>query len=218
MLFSLDQGVGDAAPAATVTASVPYHYVGRNSTEPVTVTVKDATGRPLEGVRVDVAFPAPAGGTTLLRRYTTAAGTVTAYGSVGTSPFGQRRTIVVTVTTGDVTKTPTTWFIPTHRLASGKAGFSSHVNDGTVKPGQTIRVASVARDTKGHPVANLVVHWTWTFSNGRVVKTTATTNALGKAVSWLPVTTSMPKGLVHITAHVQSGSSNRTSTTSFRRY
>jgi hypothetical protein len=218
MLYSLDKGVGDAAPAATVTASVKYRYAGRNSTEPVTVTVKDASGRPLEGVRVDIAFPAPAGGTVLLRRYTTAAGTVTAYGAVGTSPFGKRRDVVVTVTTGAVTKTPTTWFMATYRLASGTAGFSSHVNDGTVRPGQTIRVASVAHDTKGRPVANLVVHWTWTFSNGRVVKTSATTNALGKAVTSMPVTTNMPKGKVHMTAHVQSGSVNRTSTTSFRRY
>ena len=218
MLYSIDKGVGDAAPAATVTATVKYRYAGRNSTEPVTVTVKDGSGRPLEGVRVDVAFPTPAGGTTLLRRYTTAAGTVTAYGSVGTSPFGKRRDVVVTVTTGDVTRTPTTWFMATYKLATGKAGFSSHVNDGTVRPGQTIRVASVAHDTKGRPVANLVVHWSWTFSNGRVITTTANTNALGKAVSSMPVTTSMRKGLVRITAHVQSGGINRTSTTSFRRY
>jgi hypothetical protein len=62
------------------------------------------------------------------------------------------------------------------------------------------------------------VHWTWTFSNGRVVKTSATTNALGKAVTSMPVTTNMPKGKVRMTAHVQSGGVNRTSTTSFRRY
>ena len=67
-------------------------------------------------------------------------------------------------------------------------------------------------------MANLVVHWSWTFSNGRVITTTANTNALGKAVSSMPVTTSMRKGLVRITAHVQSGGINRTSTTSFRRY
>ncbi len=67
-------------------------------------------------------------------------------------------------------------------------------------------------------MANLVVHWTWAFSNGRVIKTSASTNALGKAVSSLPVTTSMPKGLVRITARAQSGGVNRASTTSFRRY
>lgn len=218
ILYSLDQGVGEAMPAGTVTASVKYRYAGWNTSEPVTVSVKDAAGRPLEGIRVDIAFPLPAGGTTLLRRYTTASGTVTTYGAVSTSPFGKRRDVVVTVTTGDVTKTSTTWFVATHRLAAGTAGFSSHVNDGTVRPGQTIRVASVAHDTKGRPAANLVVRWTWAFSNGRVIKTTGTTNALGKAVSSLPVTRSMPKGLVRITAHVQSGSVNRTSTTSFRRY
>ena len=218
ILYSLDQGVGDAAPAASVTTGVKYHYVARNTTETVYVTVKDAAAHPLEGVRVDIAFPTASGGTTLLRRYTTAAGTVTTYGAIGASPLGQRRDIVVTVTTGAVTKTPRTWFIATRRLAGGSAGFKSHVNDATVKPGQTIRVASLAHDTAGRPVANLKVSWTWTFSNGHVVKTTGDTNALGKAVSWLPVTSRMPKGTVRITAHVQAGSVNRTSTTSFRRY
>ena len=92
------------------------------------------------------------------------------------------------------------------------------MNDSTVRPGQTIRVASLVHDTAGRPVANLKVSWTWTFSNGHVVRTTGDTNALGKAVSWLPVTSRMPKGIVRITAHVQAGSVNRTSTTSFRRY
>jgi hypothetical protein len=124
ILYSLDQGVGDAAPAASVTTSVKYHYVARNTTETVYATVKDATAHPLEGVRVDIAFPTASGGTTLLRRYTTAAGTVTAYGAIGASPLGLRRDIVVTVTTGAVTKTRTTWFTPPAGLPPGRPGSS----------------------------------------------------------------------------------------------
>ena len=64
ILYSLDHGVGDAAPAATVSARLKYTYVAQNTTETIYVTVRDAAGRPLEGVRVDIAFPNPAGGTT----------------------------------------------------------------------------------------------------------------------------------------------------------
>ncbi len=217
ILYSLDKGVGDAAPAATVSARLKYTYVAQNTTETIYVTVKDAAGRPLEGVRVDIAFPKPAGGTTLVRRYTTSAGTVTAYASVGASPLGKHRDVVVTVRTSGVTKTPTTWFMTTRRLAAGTSGFKTYVNDSTVTPGQTIRVGSWARDTAGRNVANLKVSWTWTFSNGAVIKTSGYTNTNGRAYSTIPITWGMGKGLAHITAHVQSGSVNRTSTTTFRR-
>jgi hypothetical protein len=66
-------------------------------------------------------------------------------------------------------------------------------------------------------VANLKVSWTWTFSNGAVLKTSGFTNTNGRAYSTIPITWGMGKGFAHITAHVQSGSVNRTSTTSFRR-
>src|SRR4029077_19668289 len=103
-----DQGV-DVIPAATVSARVRYTYIAKYTTQTVYVTVKDAAGHPLEGVRVDIAFPKPAGGTTLIRRYTTADGKVTAYGGVGASPYGRRRDVKVTVQTGEVTMTPTPW-------------------------------------------------------------------------------------------------------------
>ena len=89
---------------------------------------------------------------------------------------------------------------------------------GNATLGQTLRVGSLARDTKGRPVANLKVSLTWTFSNGRVTHSVAYTNALGKAVSALAITTNTPRGRVHVTARVQSGSVNRSATTTFRRY
>lgn len=218
LLYSIDQGVGGAAPAASVKASVRYRYAAKNSTQTVYVTVKDATGLPLQGIRVDIAFPKPAGGTTLLRRYTTASGTVTAYAAIGASAFGQRRDVAVTVKTGDVVKTATTWFTTSRKLASGSAGFKTAVNDTTVYPGQTVRVGSLARDTSGRGVPNLKVSWTWTFSNGKVVRTSGYTNALGRALTTMPITGDTPRGTVRVVAHTQSGSVNRTSTASFRRY
>ena len=63
LLYSLDQGVGDAAPAGSVVATLRYSHIAQNTTETVYVTVKDAFGRPLEGIRVDVAFPEGGRGT-----------------------------------------------------------------------------------------------------------------------------------------------------------
>ena len=124
MLYSIDQGVGDAPPAASVKATVKYRYAAKNTTQTVYVTVKGAEGQPLEGVRVDIAFPKGTGGTTLLRRYTTKAGTVTAYGAIGASPFGVRRDVEVTVKTGDVVTTATTWFTTSRRLAAARPASS----------------------------------------------------------------------------------------------
>jgi hypothetical protein len=217
ILYSLDQGVGDAPPAASVKATVKWRYAAKNTTQTVYVTVKGAEGQPLEGIRVDIAFPKGTGGTTLLRRYTTKAGTVAAYGAIGDSPFGVRRDVVVTVKTGDVVTTATTWFTTSRRLAARSAGFNAWVNDTTVYPGQEVRVGSVTRDRLGRPVPNLKITWTWTFADGRVVKTSGYTSPLGKAYSTMPITDETPRGLVTVVARVQSGSVNRTSSTSFRR-
>ncbi|MBA3235146.1 MAG: hypothetical protein H0T59_04005 [Chloroflexi bacterium] len=218
VLYSIDRGVGDAATVGSVSASVKYTYAAQNAKQPVYVTVKDAGGGPLEGVRVDIDFPKPTGGTTLLRRYTDANGTVTAWGDVGASPFGVKRDVKVTVTTNDVTRTATPWFMATRKLASGTAGFKTWVKDSTVKVGQTVKIISRTRDTSGRPVAKLKVTWTWTFNDGSVKKTVGTTNSKGKARTTMLITSGTPKGTVKITARTQSARVHRTSYTSFRRY
>jgi zinc dependent phospholipase C len=218
MLYSIDQGVGEAAPAASVKTSVRWRYAAKNTTQTIYVTVKGAAGQPLEGVRVDIAFPNVTGGTRLLRRYTTRSGTVTAYAAIGASSFGTRRDLVVTVKTGDTVNTATTWFTTSRKLAARTAGFKTAVNDRTVYPGETIRVGSLARDTAGRGVPNLKVSWTLTFRNGTAVKASGYTNVLGRALTTMPITSGTPKGLVTVVARTQSGSVNRTSTTSFRIY
>ena len=120
--------------------------------------------------------------------------------------------------TGAVTMTPIRRFMATRRLAAGSAGFKSWVSDTTVHPGQTVRVASLARSSTGRGVANLKVTWTWTYANGRKFTTTGVTDANGKAVTTLPITATTPKGTVSVRATTQSGSVNRSSTTSFKRY
>ncbi len=218
LLYSLDSEVGDAPTVGSVSASVKYTYAAQNTKQPVYVTVKDAGGTPLEGVRVDIDFPKPSGGTTLLRRYTDANGKVTAWGNVGASPLGVKRDVKVTVTTNDVTKTATPWFMATRKLATGTAGFKTRVKDSTVTVGQTVKIISRTRDTSGRPVARLKVTWTWTFSDGSVRTSSATTNAKGKARTTMLITSDTPKGTVKITARTQSARVHRTSYTSFRRY
>ncbi len=218
MLYSIDQGVGEAAPVDSVKASVRWRYAAKNSTQTVSVTVKGVAGQPLQGVRVDIAFPNATGGTRLLRRYTSATGIATANAAIGASPFGVRRDVGVTVKTGDVVKTATTWFTTSRKLAAGTAGFKTAVNDRTAYPGQTIRVGSLARDTSGRGVPNLKVSWTLTFSNGKVVKGSGYTNAQGRVGMALLITGGTPKGLVSIVGRTQSASVNRTSTSSFRIY
>ncbi len=217
-LFSIDQGVGDAVPAASATASVRYRYIAQNTIQTVSVTVKDVGGRPLEGVRVDVAFPTAAGGTKLLRRYTNANGVASAWANIGASPLSLRRNVGVTVRTGDVVKRPTTWFMATRLLAAGTTGFKTSVDGATVTSGQAVRIGTLARGAGGHRVPNLKIAWTLTFSDGHVLKTSGYTNAMGRAVMTLPITESTPVGIVKVSARTQSGSVWRTSTTSFRRY
>ena len=218
MLYSIDQGVGEAAPVGSVKTSIRWRYAAKNSDQTIYVTVKGTEGQPLQGVRVDIAFPNATGGTRLLRRYTTASGTVTAYAAIGAIPFGAHRDVGVTVKTGDVVKTATTWFTTSRKLAAGTAGFKTAVNDRTVYPGETVRVGSLARDTSGRGVPNLKVSWTLTFHDGKVVKASGYTNAQGRALMTVPITDGTPKGLVSVVAQTQSASVNRTSTSSFGVY
>jgi hypothetical protein len=136
LLASINGGVA-IIPAATVSAKVRYRYIARSTTQTVYVTVKDAAGKPLQGVRVDIAFPKPAGGTTLIRRYTTVDGKVTAWGRVGTTPYGKKRDVKVTVQTGAVTMTLTPWFMAT--AGSRQAGPGSRRGSAT---GRSIRARS----------------------------------------------------------------------------
>jgi len=202
----------------SVKASVRWRYAAKNSNQTVTVTVKGVAGQPLQGVRVDIAFPNATGGTRLVRRYTTASGIATAVAAIGASPFGVRRDVGVTIKTGDVVKTASTWFTTSRKLAAGTAGFKPAVSDTTLYPGETVRVGTLARDTSGRGVPNLKVTWTFTFRNGKVVKGSSYTNAQGRAAMSLPITAAMSKGLVSVVARTQSASVNRTTTSSFRIY
>jgi hypothetical protein len=67
-------------------------------------------------------------------------------------------------------------------------------------------------------VPSVKVSYTWTFSNGKVVTTTSTTNAAGKTLTGMAITAATPKGRVRVVAHIQSGSVSRVSTAVFGVY
>ena len=143
---------------------------------------------------------------------------MTAYGSVGASPIGRWRDVKVTVKTGAVDDDADP-AVHGHPPAGRRLGRLQVVgNDTTVHPGQTVRVASLARSSTGRGVANLKVTWTWTYANGRKFTTTGVTDANGKAVTTLPITATTPKGTVSVRATTQSAASTGRRRTSFKRY
>jgi hypothetical protein len=217
VIYSVQRGKGNAPPVSSVSASVKFPYVAQNEDyQYVKARVKDANGNPLEGVAVLIDWPKPSGGTTRIRRYTDKDGYAKYVGGVGASPLGVKRTIKVTVTTRDITKTTSTWYMATPKLADGEAGFKSWVNDHTLKPGQTVRVGSLARDRNGKPVANLKVTWKWDY-NGKIITTTGYTNSEGKAYSSRLITSATTRAKVIVVAYVQSGGLMRKSKTYFYR-
>ena len=219
MLYSIDQGVGEAAPVASVKASVRWRYAAKNSTQTVYVTVKGAAGQPLEGVRVDIAFP------NANRRndppsplHDHEPASPTAVAAIGASPFGVRRDVGVTVKTGgrrhDQRRHGSR---PAASLAARYRPVQVGVNDTTLYPGQEVRVGSLARDRLGRAVPNLKVTWTFTFATARSSRAAATRTPMAGRMT-LPITDATPKGLVTVVARTQSASVNRTSTSSFRIY
>ena len=90
------------------------------------------------------------------------------------------------------------------------------VSDATVAAGQVVKVTSTARDANGRGIPDLLVTWTWDF-NGTKVKTKAYTNAKGKASSSRTITADTTRTTIAVSAATQSGSVNRSSSTSFRR-
>ena len=107
----------------------------RTATQTVSVTVKGLAGQPLQGVRVDIAFPKRDGRDDPVRRYTTAERHRDRVGEFGASPFGFRRDVEVTVKTGDVVKTASTWF-----MTSGSSPRARPASSHRSTTGPSIRV------------------------------------------------------------------------------
>ena len=216
VIWAISQGTGAAPQVGSLKLSVKWVGVRSGSTaEAVFVTAKDVNGKPIEGLKVDVAWPT-ATGTRHEYLYTDASGRQKRIGPVGTSPRLRPMIVTATTTVRDQVKTTNAWWAITPPLRTGGKGFRTVVSDKTVVPGQVVTVTSVAHDTKGRPVPNLLVTWTWNYAGHRV-HTHAITDAHGRATSTQLITTATTKKTITVTAHTQSASRNRYVYLSFKR-
>jgi hypothetical protein len=216
VIWCISQGCGAAPQVGSLKIRVKWTGVkSGSSSEVVFVTARDVNGHPIEGLKVTVAWPTATGTRTEVL-YTDPTGNQKRQGSVGTSPKLVLRDVIATTTVRGVTMSARGRWAITPRLPSGRAGFKTVVSDSTVVPGQVVKVTSLARDSKGRPVPNLLITWTWDY-NGRKVRTHGVTDATGHAWSTQLITGSTTKARVTVTASTQSGSVNRSSSTTFKR-
>jgi hypothetical protein len=215
VIWSISQGVGAGPQVGSLKMSVRWTGVLSGSTTGVFVTLKDVNGKPIEGLRVTIKWPTPTG-TRDEKIYTDGTGWQQRWRGVGTTPKLVLRDIVASVTVRGVTTSAHAQWAITPRLPSGNAGFKTVVNDSSVVPGQTVKVTTIARNSSGHGVPNLLITWVWDF-NGHKVRTHGITDANGRASSTRLITTATTKTRVYVTAKTQSGSANRSSQASFKR-
>jgi hypothetical protein len=216
VIWSVQRGTGAQPKVGSLRLSVKW--VGVKSGErhqAAFVKVRDVNGKPIEGMKVVVTWPTSTG-TRTETLFTNPNGYQMRKGPVGTSPKLKPLDVVATTTVRDQVKSTDAWWAITPVLRSGGRGFKTRVDDDRVFAGQTVTVTTTARDSKGRPVPNLLVTWTWNF-DGRKVRTKGVTDATGRARSSQLITSSTPKTRVEVTAHTQSASRNRYSSADFKR-
>jgi hypothetical protein len=215
IIWSVEQGTGAAPQVGSLTAWISLTGVRAYGPNAIHVTAIDMSGRPIEGLRVTVAWPTPTG-TKTLYLYTDGSGKQARYGGVGGTPRLVLRPVVASTTVRGVTQAARRAWTISPRLATGTAGFRTTTTTTTVAAGGTARVSSRCRDANGHPVPNLLVTWAWDL--GATTRTTrAYTNAQGRAASSLVMPAATRAVTVTVRARTQAGSVTRTSSVSFRR-
>lgn len=218
VIWSLDQGIGRSPDIASFGANMRWVGVRRGDhDEVVRADVKDVEGNGIGGVEIQISWPLANGSRKSYRTWTDATGHAERTIAVGKLPMLRRQDVPIVATVNSATVTRNRWFIPSPKLGDGRSGFKTVVDDATPKVGQTIRVTSLARDTSGQPVQGLLVTWTWDLGS-RTERTSAITNARGKAYAYLRITSSLPSGPVKIKAHVQAYGRNRYASATFDRH
>jgi hypothetical protein len=217
LISSVPKGIGNPPPVGSLTYVLRYRGVKTNeASERLDGTVKDVNGHPIEGVRVDVAWPMPDGTTKIMPFWTDGNGDGHIFGVVGSNPYMQHNTVVLKVTTNLTTISKSTWWYRTKRLADGSAGFQTTVNDSTVHAGQVVTATSLARTSTGEPIVGLLVTFTWTLGSS-TVKTTGYTDSTGRARSTFTVLSSTSRSTLYVKGSTSAYSISRSSTASFHR-
>jgi hypothetical protein len=215
IIWSISRGVGAAPAVGSLKVAVRWSGVAAGGKQAVFVTARDVNGKPIEGLLVDVAWPTT-NGTRIDHLYTDPDGWQQRWDKAGTGPKNVRLPVVATTTIRGVTTTARSGWTISPRLASGSNGFRASVNDGTVRAGSTVRVTARARSAAGNPVRNLLVTFTWKIGSA-TIRTTALTDAEGRARSSYLVTDGTSRKRVTVTARTQAGSQDRSATTTWIR-
>jgi Big-like domain-containing protein len=214
IIWSISRGVGAQPAIGRIEMDVKWTGVLPGDENTVYVRAFDVDGKPIQGLRVVVAWPTPTGTTNELL-YTLPDGRQKRHRPVGTSPKLVLRPVSATAEVrGVVTEADGAWTL-SPRLATGGAGFKTVVNDATAVAGQTVTVKSIARDADGDPVPNILVTWVWDLGS-TTARTSGYTNEQGRATSSRTITAGMA-GQIEVDAKTQAGSANRTSTVVIRR-
>jgi hypothetical protein len=215
MIWSIERGTGAQAALRSLRMSVDWTGVRAGGQNRAYVRAIGVDGRPIEGLQVLLRWPTSTG-SRLEYLYTDEDGRARRAGGVGTSPRLVLRPVTATATIRGVDTVASRAWTLSPALASGRAGFRTRVSDATVVAGQDVTVTSIARNASGVGVPNLLVTWTWDLG-ASTVRTQAYTDASGRASSTRTITVDTTRQVIEVTARTQSGSTNRSGTTSFRR-
>jgi len=117
IIYSIDRNVGNAPGATRISVTRKYSQPSSIEYQAIYVKVTDAAGKPIEGARVDVTWPAsadvPSGAEPtahVSRTYTMADGRARATAYIDLSKHGTKYTVKVAVTNRGRTLTATTWY------------------------------------------------------------------------------------------------------------
>lgn len=112
IISTIPTGLGRASAPATVEFDMAYARVPQNHKAGARVTVTDANGKPLDGVRVKFVWHLPAGNETRTT-YTDANGYVIHWLDIGKTPVGRRVSVAAYVSMNGTTESPKTSFTAT---------------------------------------------------------------------------------------------------------
>src|SRR5439155_491853 len=178
---------GVSASQSTVVAA-PTSIAAGSGSSTITVTARDASGNPIQGVTVTLAATPAAGSTLTQAPGTTDASGVATVGSWTLSTTAGPDTLTARAAGSGISGNPVTF------TATGTAGAATQIaitgGDGqTATAGTAVQVAPsvIVRDVNGNPVGGVSVTFAVASGGGTVVPTTPVTtesNGIAAVTSW----------------------------------
>jgi hypothetical protein len=217
LIQSVPKGIGNPPAVGSLQLWARWHGVKANeSNQLIYGRVRDVNGDLIEGVRVDVTFPA-SGGSKTWAFWTDETGEGHVRIEVGSPPLMVRKDVSGKVKTDQTVATDGDWYCRTVKLADGADGFWTDVSDRSVVQGQKVTIKTYVRTPSGDPIEGLFVDWTWELGGGEVMVTTGFTNENGKATTSYVIENGTTHAQVYVYAHTSAYSVNRKSKTWFQR-